>query len=103
MKGEWIMIRLKPRGREKNENWLLRKIEDEHAGGSDDLVERCLTSVATGRTMAEIAEGKPAQHRGVIRAPSRPRQPRHPRESGDPEAAPDHEAHRLSEFPRARQ
>ena len=60
MKGEWIMIRLKPRGREKNENWLLRKVADGHEGGSDDLVERALTSVATGRTMDEIAEGKPA-------------------------------------------
>jgi bifunctional non-homologous end joining protein LigD len=34
MKGEWIMIRLKPRGREKNENWILRKIADEQAGSS---------------------------------------------------------------------
>ncbi|CAM3067085.1 DNA ligase (ATP) [Sphingomonas antarctica] len=58
MKGEWLMIRLKPRGREKNENWLLRKIQDEFAGGSDDLVERYLTSVKTGRTMEEIAGGK---------------------------------------------
>ncbi len=61
MKGEWIMIRLKPRGREKNENWLLRKVADGHEAGSDELVERCLTSVATGRTMDEIAEGKPPQ------------------------------------------
>ncbi|TVV71752.1 DNA ligase D, partial [Sphingomonas solaris] len=60
MKGEWIMIRLKPRGREKGENWLLRKVADDFAGGSDDLVERELTSVATGRTMLEIAEGKAA-------------------------------------------
>ncbi|WP_254601843.1 DNA ligase D [Sphingomonas bacterium] len=58
MKGEWLMIRLKPRGKEKHENWLLRKIEDEHAGGSGDLVDLALTSVATGRTMVEIAEGK---------------------------------------------
>ncbi|MDB5713619.1 MAG: ligD [Sphingomonadales bacterium] len=57
MKGEWLMIRLKPRGKEKSENWLLRKIADEHAGGSDDLVTRELTSVKTGRTMEEIAEG----------------------------------------------
>src|SRR6201996_8903808 len=35
MKGEWIMIRLKPRGKEKGENWLLRKVADEHAAGSD--------------------------------------------------------------------
>jgi bifunctional non-homologous end joining protein LigD len=58
MKGEWLMIRLKPRGKEKSENWLLRKIADEHAGGSDDLVTRELTSVKTGRTMEEIADGK---------------------------------------------
>jgi len=58
MKGEWLMIRLKPRGKERHENWLLRKIGDDFAGGSGDLVDRCLTSVATGRTMAEIAAGK---------------------------------------------
>ncbi|AUW58614.1 DNA ligase D [Sphingobium sp. SCG-1] len=55
MKGEWLLIRLKPRGKEKGENWLLRKIADEHAGGSDDLVGAHLTSVTSGRTMAEIA------------------------------------------------
>jgi bifunctional non-homologous end joining protein LigD len=58
MKGEWLLIRLKPRGKEKSENWLLRKIDDAEAGGTDTLVETALTSVATGRTMIEIAEGK---------------------------------------------
>lgn len=58
MKGEWLLIRLKPRGKEKRENWLLRKIDDGEAGGSDTLVETGLTSVKTGRTMQEIAEGK---------------------------------------------
>ena len=58
MKGEWLMIRLKPRGNERTENWLLRKIDDQYAGGSGDLVDRALTSVATGRTMTEIASGK---------------------------------------------
>ena len=57
MKGEWLLIRLKPRGKEKSENWLLRKINDAEAGGTDTLVETALTSVATGRTMVEIAEG----------------------------------------------
>jgi bifunctional non-homologous end joining protein LigD len=61
MKGEWLLIRLKPRGKEKNENWLLRKIDDAEAGGTDTLVETGLTSVATGRTMVEIAEGKKAK------------------------------------------
>jgi len=60
MKGEWLMIRLKPRGREKNENWLLRKIDDAFAGGTDTLTEEALTSVSTGRTMLEIEAGKKA-------------------------------------------
>jgi bifunctional non-homologous end joining protein LigD len=58
MRGEWLLIRLKPRKGEKRENWLLRKIDDAEAGGTDTLVEESLTSVATGRTMAEIAEGR---------------------------------------------
>lgn len=61
MRGEWMLIRLKPRGREKRENWLLRKVNDEEAGGADRLVEGALTSISTGRTMAEIADGHPAR------------------------------------------
>ena len=60
MKGEWIMIRLKPRPGERGENWILRKIEDAHAGSSAGLVEKYLTSIKTGRTMNEIAERKKA-------------------------------------------
>ncbi len=55
MKGEWLLVRMKPRPGEKRENWLLRKVDDAYSGGSDDLVGRQLTSVLTGRTMAEIA------------------------------------------------
>jgi bifunctional non-homologous end joining protein LigD len=58
MKGEWIMVRLKPRGREKGENWLLRKVADTYAGGSDDLVSTHLTGIKSGLSMAEIAAGK---------------------------------------------
>jgi bifunctional non-homologous end joining protein LigD len=61
MKGEWLLIRLKPRGKERNTNWLLRKIADEHAGGSDDLVEGAVTSIKTGRTMQAIAAGTKAK------------------------------------------
>lgn len=68
MKGEWLLIRLKPRGKEKRENWLLRKIGDAHAGGTDTLVETGLTSISTGRTMQEIADGKPARQRRATRA-----------------------------------
>ncbi|MEO6153730.1 MAG: DNA ligase D [Croceibacterium sp.] len=58
MKGDWMLIRLKPRGNEKRENWLLRKINDAFAEAGDALVDRALTSVLTGRSMAEIAADK---------------------------------------------
>ncbi len=64
MRGEWLLIRLKPRGREKRENWLLRKIADDAAGGTDVLTETLLTSVKTGRTMEEIAAGKTPPRNG---------------------------------------
>lgn len=55
MKGEWLLVRMKGRPGEKRENWLLRKIDDAEAGSGDELVARELTSIKTGRTMAEIA------------------------------------------------
>ncbi len=58
MKGEWLLVRMAKRPGEKRENWLLRKVEDAEAGGSDELVARELTSISTGRTMQEIATGK---------------------------------------------
>jgi len=61
MKGEWLLVRMRRRKDEKRENWLLRKIDDEYAGGSDDLVARELTSVKSGRVMAEIAADEEGQ------------------------------------------
>lgn len=62
MRGEWLLVRMKPRPGEKGENWLLRKVDDEFAGGSDDLVRQQLTSVETGRTMQEIASDREGEH-----------------------------------------
>ncbi|MET1756848.1 DNA ligase D [Novosphingobium sp. RD2P27] len=58
MKGEWLLVRMKPRPGEKRENWLLRKVQDAYATKGDQLVEHGLTSVLTGRPMAEIAADK---------------------------------------------
>jgi len=58
MKGEWLLVRMKGRPGEKRENWLLRKIDDAAAVHGDILVEQGLTSVLTGRTMAQIAADK---------------------------------------------
>ena len=58
MKGEWLLVRMHPRPGEKRENWLLRKIDDAAAASGETLVDRGLTSVLTGRTMAQIAADK---------------------------------------------
>ena len=71
MRGEWLLIRLKPRGKGTRENWLLRKIDDAAAGATDTPTDTALTSVATGRTMQEIAEGVPAQRRAPARRKKR--------------------------------
>jgi len=84
MKGEWLLIRLRPRGKEKRENWLLRKINDGFTGGTDVLTEGALTSVATGRTMAEIAEGTKAK-RSSPQKTSSPSRRRGSRSSATPE------------------
>jgi bifunctional non-homologous end joining protein LigD len=59
MKGEWVMFRLKPRKPTDRESWMLKKVDDEYAEteNGDELVDDCVTSVTTGRTMAEIASG----------------------------------------------
>jgi bifunctional non-homologous end joining protein LigD len=59
MKGEWVMFRLKGRPGDRQEPWMLKKVTDEYAkpDEGDALVENCVTSVTTDRTMAEIAAG----------------------------------------------
>jgi len=57
MKGDWVMFRLKGRPGEKAENWMLKKVTDEFTGPGEALVEQGLTSITTGRSMAEIAAG----------------------------------------------
>ena len=86
MKGEWLLIRLKPRGKEKRENWLLRKIDDAFAGPTDLLTEGALTSVASGRTMQEIAEGKKRAPAGAstTKAPGRGKAKSKPAPSSPP-------------------
>lgn len=60
MKGEWVMFRMKGKPGEKGEAWMLKKVTDEAAAPDEGeaLVEQCLTSVDSGRSMAEIAAGE---------------------------------------------
>ncbi len=57
--GKWHLVRMHPRGGEKRENWLLIKADDEAArsAGDPDILEQEPLSVATGRSISEIAEG----------------------------------------------
>ena len=59
MRGEWVMFRLNPRRGEKGEPWMLKKVTDDYSNeeNGDELIDECVTSVTTGRTMAEIASG----------------------------------------------
>jgi bifunctional non-homologous end joining protein LigD len=64
MKGEWVMFRLKGRPGERQEPWMLKKVDDDFAKPDEGeaLVEQCVTSVTTDRTMAEIAAGADVWH-----------------------------------------
>jgi len=55
--GSWVLVRTR-RGDPKRAQWLLIKHRDEAAEPGTEVVEEYLTSVATGRTMDEIAAGK---------------------------------------------
>ena len=55
LRGGWVLVRMKRPGRPQ---WLLIKHRDETATSSRDVVEEETTSVATRRTMEEIAGGK---------------------------------------------
>ena len=61
MQGGWTLVRMKPRKRGDRENWLLIKERDEHAGhDADELVKGYTTSIATSRTMDQIANEEEA-------------------------------------------
>jgi bifunctional non-homologous end joining protein LigD len=60
LRGRWHLVRMRGRDRDRHENWLLIKGRDDEARsgrGGDILAEEPL-SVASGRSMDEIASGK---------------------------------------------
>ena len=56
LKGSWVLVRTR-RGEDKPQ-WLLIKHKDKYSKTGGDIVGKAVTSVTTGRTMDEIAEGK---------------------------------------------
>src|SRR3546814_795103 len=76
LNGKWHLVRLKPKPREKADNWLLIKSDDDAARAEDDpdILEERPESVKTGRTVDEIAGEAPgwSSKTGKI-APPRPK------------------------------
>jgi bifunctional non-homologous end joining protein LigD len=72
--GGWHLVRMPRRRGEKRDNWLLIKQHDEDARGKSDkdILEEAPLSVATGRSLDEIAEGAP-KHNGKARAKADPK------------------------------
>jgi bifunctional non-homologous end joining protein LigD len=69
LSGGWHLVRMRRRLGERRDNWLLIKQDDEAARSARDrdiLVERPL-SVASRRSLEEIAAGAPARKRKTIR------------------------------------
>ena len=55
--GSWVLVRTR-RGSEDKPQWLLIKHRDEFAKEGADIVADVMTSVASGRTMEEIADNR---------------------------------------------
>lgn len=56
LRGRWTLVRLVARDEDRGrENWLLFKRHDEHERAGEEVTERETTSVASGRSMDEIA------------------------------------------------
>jgi bifunctional non-homologous end joining protein LigD len=61
LNGRWHLVRMKRRAREKRDNWLLIKSEDEFAAaeGAPNILEERPDSVLTGRAIGESFEAPP--------------------------------------------
>jgi bifunctional non-homologous end joining protein LigD len=61
LKGGWVLVRMRPdreRNRSSRNNWLLIKHRDAYARDNGEAVTEADRSVASGRSMEDIAKGK---------------------------------------------
>jgi bifunctional non-homologous end joining protein LigD len=68
LNGSWHLVRMKPRAKERTENWLLIKSDDAAARPGEDILEDAPESVKSGLTIEEIAEGKSAPAKAKSKA-----------------------------------
>lgn len=72
LSGRWHLVRMAKKPREKHDNWLLIKSDDEFARSpqDDDILDEMPQSVKTGRTIDDVANGQPARRSEKIAAPT---------------------------------
>lgn len=70
LKGRWHLVRMRGRPREKRENWLLIKSDDAEARAPSDpdILDQKNKSVATRRSMDEIAAGRKPKIKTNVKA-----------------------------------
>jgi bifunctional non-homologous end joining protein LigD len=74
MKGAWTLVRMQTR--ERRENWLLIKEHDSFEEDDEDgLTHRYTSSVQSGRSMEDIAAGKPVCRRALKATERKPQAP----------------------------
>lgn len=62
MRGGWVLVRMRRRTKEKRENWLLIEERDDQANDDPDALTRhYITSIASERTMQQIANAAAAR------------------------------------------
>lgn len=61
LRGSWVLVRTRGRGSDRQNQWLLIKHRDAAADPDTDPTEVYQTSARSGRTMQEIADGRPAK------------------------------------------
>ena len=69
LKGRWHLVRMAGKRGEKRENWLLIKGSDAEArdASAPDILEEAPESVISGRTIEDVAAGKPARRKPAAR------------------------------------
>src|SRR5262245_7125114 len=60
LKGRWHLVHMKGRDKGGKENWLLIKVDDEHAraDGGAELLDHEPRSIKTGRTVEDVAKSE---------------------------------------------
>jgi bifunctional non-homologous end joining protein LigD len=79
--GLWHLVRLKPRGGECRDNWLLMKADDEAARVDEDILETEPNSVKSGLTVEQVGAGEKPTTKRLPKASAQV-QPTAPKRSG---------------------